>query len=177
MLALSDSVTGIATSFDESVRDAVHSAAFPALTVFFSAETWLGSSLLLIPVCAVVALWLRQSRAGFLIFAAFAGAYALTEITKVLVRRPRPVAFVGHSPETWSFPSGHALESAAVYWTVAAIIASRGRRVTACLIAVLPLITGLSRIYLGMHYPTDVLAGWAAGACWSAGLVAATRVE
>ena len=93
---------------------------------------------------------------------ALAGSAFLTETAKVIVHRPRPVPFFNVSLETWSFPSGHSLESAAVYWTLAAAVAARGHRGIAYGLAVLPLITGLSRIYLGVHYPTDVIAGLAA---------------
>src|SRR5579872_3140933 len=162
-LGIMAATAGFATGFDASVRSIVHSAASAELTEFFAWETWLGSAVVLIPVSAIAAVWMRQAPAGALMFAAFPGAWTLTEMTKAIVHRSRPVAFVGHSPHTWSFPSGHALESAAVYWTIAACFALRGRRFAAGLIATLPIITGLSRVYLGVHYPTDVLAGWAAG--------------
>jgi undecaprenyl-diphosphatase len=174
VLALMEAMTRVAASFDESVRKAVHFAASPALTAFFKSETWLGSWIVLLPVCIVAALWQKRI---ILMLAAYAGAAALTEAAKVIVQRPRPLPYFNVSPETWSFPSGHSLESAAVYWTLAAVIAASaslpGRRVVVYSLAVLPVITGLSRIYLGMHYPTDVIAGWAAGGCWSAGMVRA----
>lgn len=181
VLALMDAVTRASMPFDDSARMAVHALASPALTAFFQWETWLGSVVVLISICAAAAIWLRRTRVTVLVFAAFAGAYALTEATKAIVRRPRPVPFFSPPLDTWSFPSGHSLESAAVYWTIAAVIAARaslpGRRKIAGFVALLPLITGLSRVYLGVHYPTDVIAGWTAGGCWSAAVVAALRVE
>ncbi len=176
--------TGIAASFDQYVRAAVHSLASPPLTEIFKRETWLGTAAVLTPVSVMAALWLmwrREIAAAVLSLVALAGAAALTEITKTIVQRPRPEPFFGVTPETWSFPSGHSLESAAVYWTLAAIVAARAsspaRRFVLYSLAVLPLITGLSRIYLGVHYPTDVIAGWAAGACWCAGVIRALRIE
>jgi undecaprenyl-diphosphatase len=176
-LMLMDPWIGRAQYFDESVRMMVHSAASAWMTEFFQAETWLGASLVLLGVCVLAALFLKGAHTRILCLASFGGAWALTEIAKAVVRRPRPVAFVGHSPDSGSFPSGHALESAAVYWTIAAIAAERRHRVAGLLIGTLPLITGLSRVYLGVHYPTDVIAGWIAGACWSAGVVGALRLE
>lgn len=166
-----------ADSFDATVRAAVHSAASPRLTTFFRLATWLGSTAVLIPLSVIAALALNHTRAKLLTLLAFAGAYTLTEVTKAIVQRPRPVPFFIASPETWSFPSGHSLESAAVYWTIAAILVSQApthaRRTVVSSLAILPFIVGISRIYLGVHYPTDVLAGWAAGSCWSVGVVAA----
>lgn len=183
-LVLMDAVTlhfarGAAASFDETVRAGVHSAATPTLTAFFKLATWLGTAMVLIPVCVGASLSLGRVRARILVLAAFAGSAILTETAKAIVQRPRPMPFFSLPPETWSFPSGHSLESAAVYWTIAAVIAANeslpAHRVLAYSLALLPLITGLSRIYLGVHYPTDVLAGWAVGGCWSAGIVSALR--
>lgn len=173
-----------AAAFDQNIRSSVHSAASPFLTVFFEFETWLGSRWVLIPVCVVVSIWLlrRGKRAAaLLLLAAFGGADGLMEVTKAIVRRARPIPYYQAPLNTWSFPSGHSFDSAAVYWTIAAVIATgpsfAGRRAAVCAMALLPLITGFSRVYLGVHYPTDVVTGWVAGACWSAGIARALRVE
>jgi undecaprenyl-diphosphatase len=129
----------------------------------------------------MAAFGLKRTRAKLLTLVAFAGAYTLTEAAKAIVQRPRPVPFFSVLPETWSFPSGHSLESAAVYWTIAALLVSQApthaRRAIVSSLALLPFIVGISRIYLGVHYPTDVFAGWAAGGCWSAGVVGAFHTE
>jgi len=101
------------------------------------------------------------------------GATILSESLKLGFSRPRP-DLVAHAVETMgsSFPSGHATLSAAAYLTIGALLAhpQQKRRVktyihvTAVLVA---LLIGVSRVYLGVHWPTDVLAGWCLGAAWS----------
>jgi undecaprenyl-diphosphatase len=88
--------------------------------------------------------------------------------------RPRP-DLVPHATEvfTSSFPSGHATLSAVVYLTLGALLASlhSSRAIKSYFLGValfLTVIVGLNRIYLGVHYPTDVLAGWCIGAAWTA---------
>jgi len=110
---------------------------------------------------------------GLVLLAAVLGATALSEGLKFGYARPRP-DLVAHAVETLgsSFPSGHATLSAATYLTIGALLAHAQERrrvktyihVTAILLA---LLIGVSRVYLGVHWPTDVLAGWCIGAAWS----------
>jgi undecaprenyl-diphosphatase len=85
--------------------------------------------------------------------------------------RPRPVAFFGAAPSSYSFPSGHALGSFCFYGMLAAILAApaRGRVAKFCVWTAAVLLVGMigfSRIYLGVHYPSDVIAGYCAAAVW-----------
>jgi undecaprenyl-diphosphatase len=91
---------------------------------------------------------------------------------KLIFRRARPEAFFGYAePITYSFPSGHSIVSACFYGVLAAILTarmkSRARRIAIWMAAaLLAFLIGLSRIYLGVHYPSDVLAGYAAAVIW-----------
>ena len=108
-----------------------------------------------------------------LLAVAVLGAILLSSLLKSGFDRPRP-DLVPHGARvlTASFPSGHAMISTAVYLTLGAMLASvqASRRLRSYFIAlavVLALLIGASRVYLGVHWPSDVLAGWCAGASWA----------
>jgi undecaprenyl-diphosphatase len=105
--------------------------------------------------------------------AALAGGFVLSMALKYGFDRPRPEAeHQLYATVTSSFPSGHAMNSAVVYLTLAVLLASleKEKRFKAFFIVVALALTGLvglSRVVLGVHYPTDVLAGWSAGLVWA----------
>lgn len=112
-------------------------------------------------------------RMGTFVFVACSGAWFINYALKQFFERPRPDV-VPHLREvfTMSFPSGHALTSAVVYLTLGALLmrVSRSRLTKLYCMGVAMLATflvGGSRVYLGVHYPTDVLAGWLVGLSWA----------
>jgi undecaprenyl-diphosphatase len=114
----------------------------------------------------------KYATAGFVALSVIGGALLGTGL-KALFDRPRP-DLVPHLVEVSnaSFPSGHAMNSAVVFLTLGALLASthRSRRVRIYLISVavgLTLAVGFSRVYLGVHWPSDVVAGWCIGAAWA----------
>ncbi|WP_321342643.1 phosphatase PAP2 family protein [Breoghania sp.] len=116
----------------------------------------------------------RLSGTALFVVLAISGGSALSSLLKLLFGRPRP-DLVPHLDviHTASFPSGHATISTLTYLTLAALVARvvTRKRVRAYLIGcavALALIIGASRIYLGVHWPSDVLAGWALGTAWAA---------
>lgn len=118
-------------------------------------------------------LLLRDSGAARLILGAAVGGMLLSSALKWALGRPRP-DIVPHLVEvsSLSFPSGHAMLSAAIYLSVGAVAAQvtpyhRTRLYLLGAALLLTLLVGMSRVYLGVHYPTDVLAGWAAGLAWA----------
>jgi undecaprenyl-diphosphatase len=161
--------------FDTAVRDAIHAWASAPLTYAMRGVTQLGSVTVLVAL-GVLMVWRLAAqgrrRASLIFIAACVGAEALSEILKLVFRRPRPEAFFGFAePATYSFPSGHSVMSACFYGVVAAILTTRMEsHATKIAIwtgaAFLAVAIGFSRVYLGVHYPSDVLAGYAAAAIW-----------
>jgi len=115
----------------------------------------------------------RKAFAALLVLASVAGGVFIGQTMKWAYARPRP-DLVPHGAEvfTASFPSGHSMMSAVVYLTLGALLArtqtDRAVKTYILVIAViLTVLVGVSRVYLGVHWPTDVLAGWALGGVWA----------
>ncbi|AYG67742.1 MULTISPECIES: phosphatase PAP2 family protein [unclassified Rhizobium] len=140
--------------------------------------TSLGGTTVLALMTALVTIYLlldRQRAIAIFLLASVLGGWALSALLKIGVARPRP-DIVPHLVEVHdlSFPSGHAMVSAVTYLTLAALISSTRtyrstRAFTVAAGILLTLMIGVSRVYLGVHYPSDVLGGWCAGATWALG--------
>lgn len=148
--------------FEEAMRD---------ITALGSAPT------LVIAVLAVVGFLMLSKawRPAIFTLVASGGGLIVSSLLKYTVDRPRPdLVPHGNLIYTTSFPSGHSMMSAVVYLTLAALVARliERRRLKGYALGVamiLTLLIGVSRIYLGVHWPSDVLAGWVAGAAWALG--------
>lgn len=134
-----------------------------------------GVSVLLIVTLAVAGYLLMEKRfaAMWLVLIATIGGQVLSSVLKWSVARERPdiIEHLSHV-YTASFPSGHSMMSAVVYLTLGALLSqiSKDRRVKLYFLLVALLLTflvGISRVYMGVHWPTDVLAGWTAGLVWA----------
>ena len=119
-------------------------------------------------------LLLRKPRAAVLLLGSVLGALLVAQSLKGLFERPRPDLVPQFSyVVTSSFPSGHSMLSAAVYLTLGTLLARlhESRLLKLYVIAwalLLSCLVGVSRVYVGVHWPTDVIAGWAAGTAWAA---------
>jgi undecaprenyl-diphosphatase len=171
--------------FDDSALALVNGFASPTLTSFMRAVTYLGSNAFLagMGACVVLAFVLAGwRRAAVTLLMTMAGAAILNFTLKLLFGRERPEPFFGTPlPESYSFPSGHALLSLCFYGMIAAVITARiegtGRRASVWAVAVLLVaLIGLSRVYLGVHYPSDVAAGYVAAFVWMVIVASADRV-
>lgn len=117
----------------------------------------------------------RKYGAALLVIASVGGGVLLSSALKIGFNRPRP-DLVPHEVDvyTLSFPSGHAMLAAVTYLTLGVLLlrVTPRRRLRAYILSVaiiLTILIGLSRLYLGVHWPTDVIAGWSIGAAWALG--------
>jgi len=178
-------VKGKTLAFDREVMLALRSSADPRVPI---GPTWLpeaardltslGSIIVLIIITLAVVGYLflaGRSAVAWLTLIAVFGGIALSDLLKFAFGRARPDEVTPLARVfTTSFPSGHATLSAITYLTIGAILARSQPSSTLSLYsmslaAFLTVLIGVSRIYLGVHYPTDVLAGWCIGAAWAMG--------
>ncbi len=170
--------------FDDSVRLWVHEFASPGMTRAMTLVSSLGSRVLIaqLAVVMIIFAWLRWRRAAIWLAITMAGALLLEVALKWAYHRPRPEAFFGSLPNSYSFPSGHALTSLCFYGVMAGLLSARIKslpwRIVMWTLAVLLIVSiGLSRIYLGVHYPSDVLAGYLAATLWVTGIIVLDHVR
>ena len=167
---------GEALTLDVRARAVVHSLASPALTRVMLAASLAGGPSALVPaglLAAVVFLIRGWRRGALLVVITLAGAGLLNWVLKLSFARVRPEPFFDYYalPLSPSFPSGHSLFAASVFGGLAALLSPRlkthAMRVAVWTGAVaLAGLVGLSRVYLGVHYPSDVLAGYSVGLIW-----------
>ncbi len=157
------------TSFDGAVQAWMLAHQHPIADQFFLALTTIGgvAGNCVVALVAAAYLWYHdRRRVGAAVLVAAFISVALFNIVKHIYARPRPLGLGGRVASSYSFPSGHATASAAVCCTLAYVLWREGflGRRTALAFAVLaPLLSGISRLYLNVHWTTDVLGGWSAG--------------
>ncbi|MEH2310081.1 MAG: phosphatase PAP2 family protein [Nostoc sp.] len=162
-------------TFDVPLLLAIHSTAQPKLDVFVSYLTKLGVFWGVFPAAAMISLLLlirQRWRALEFLLTASVGSIIINQTVKRLLHRARPHLWVTPAPEfDYGFPSGHAMASMTL---VAVLIIlswnSRWRWFVVIIGTLFVLIIGWTRLYLGVHYPSDVLAGWMVALGWTVGV-------
>ena len=145
------------------------------LTTVARAVTWAGSALVLAPLAAICCAMLVRAglhREALVVALSLAGAIVLADIVKLLVGRHRPRVEHLQTLTSPSFPSGHTTQASAFWFSLilalsATRIAPAPRRAAAAVALVLVLAVGFSRVYLGVHFPADVIAGLLLGTGWA----------
>lgn len=160
-------------AFDQSLLLWIHQFATPRNDRLMLAITQLGnpSFVVIIFIGSVLILgWRRNYQELLVLILAALGAWILNTELKLFFSKPRPELWISLIKETsYSFPSGHALGSSVLYGFLAYLLATRYTRLTILIytIAILLIATiGFSRLYLGVHWPTDILAGYGVGFLW-----------
>lgn len=161
--------------FDVPVLERMHALASPLLNAVFLAFSTIGYSGGVVPVDVLLVLALairRHSRSATFAAISLGGSALLNLAAKHVFARARPALWTSIAPEsTYSFPSGHAMGSATLACVVACLAWNTPWRWPAIALGVVFTVgVGLSRVYLGVHYPSDVLAGWSAAIAWTLGV-------
>ena len=164
---------------DRAVLEALNAIKRPSLDAMLGAVTWLGSVALLAPLSAFAGWHFARNgrpRAAVFVAGSLVGVFALVHLGKILVARPRPALFDAAAlmPGDASFPSAHSAQIAAFAIAIAIILHTRRAWALAGLVIGT---VAFSRMYLQVHFPTDVAAGLLLGACWTFGLRVLTRPE
>ena len=176
-------IAGTSFAFDQAIIRALRDPGNPSAPI---GPAWvqeaardltsLGSMIVLVIMTCAASIYLflaRKYAAAWLLLVAVFGGIALNDLLKHAFARPRPDhLYQATRVFTSSFPSAHAEISAITYLTIAALLAQsqpsfRIGLYFIVLAVLLTLLIGLSRLYLGVHYPTDVLGGWCIGAAWA----------
>jgi membrane protein DedA with SNARE-associated domain/membrane-associated phospholipid phosphatase len=174
------------TQFDVALLEWLHQHATPTGYAIFHTITLLGSPVTLTVLALGVGALLAARRQWILLggwVAAIAGGGLLDEVLKLLIRRPRPPYAAAFLHEySWSFPSGHAMGSLIGYGMLAYVLVvlwlhRRSTQVAVLLGAALLIVAvGVSRLYLGVHYFSDVVGGYAAGLLWLSACISGLEV-
>ncbi len=155
-------------AWDQAGLALAHAARAPWLDSVFVVVTWLGSLLLLLPLALLAWWWRRGERSASFVVLALVGASGFGHLVKLLAARPRPDLFppLVPMPEDWSFPSAHAAQVTAF---ALAWLLRPGRllgRIEISVLAAVVALVAVSRPYLQVHFPSDVIAGVLLAALW-----------
>lgn len=167
---------GLTQTFDVAVLQWLHQHSTPLLTQIATELTYLGTGTVVLMIVAVAALFLwhtEHKHSARLLLAAVAGNILLNGVLKLVFHRARPTVFEWQTTAvSSSFPSGHAMSATVCYGTVAYLVIRLqkhrwSRLLTGTAAVILILLICATRLYLGVHYPSDVVAGILVGLAWA----------
>ncbi len=158
----------------EAMRDIVGERS-AGLTAVARGVTWAGSAFVLVPLAAISCFVLVRGglpREAFAVAVSLAGAMLISDLVKLLVSRPRPPVEHLQAVTGASFPSGHATQASAFWFALVLVLPAAGvtplvTRLAAGFALAVVAAVALSRVYLGVHYPADVVAGVLLGTGWA----------
>jgi len=157
--------------FDMAILNFLHSNFSPVLFSFMKSISFIGSEKFLFPVVGLVIIYTLIKKRYYIskfLLANTLGSFILNQILKQIYNRTRPLDFILVKQGGLSFPSGHSMVTMSMYLSIAYLI-TRGRKIklkekTIYMIAIsMILLMGISRVYLGVHWPTDILGGYIGG--------------
>jgi len=163
------------TAFDNALLVLVHNYATPQLDRTMMLLSFIGSAVIMVPfnlLMTGVLVWLHRRAAATFWLLAVGGAALIDLLAKHSFARARPSLWISLVPETtYSFPSGHALQSMAVASALIVLLWRTSWRWPAVILGLcFAVLVSASRVYLGVHYPTDIAAAWVASAAWVVGV-------
>jgi len=167
-------------ALDSLILNGIHALASPALDLVFLWFTTAGNVEFIVPITVLIIAFLlykKQRRNALIVAFGVGGAAAANLILKELFHRDRPAFWQSLITETgYSFPSGHAMISAALITCLIGLLWKTKWRIPSIVIGgSIVVMIGVSRLYMGVHYPTDVVAGWSAGLIWALVVIAIVR--
>ena len=158
-------------STDVAILNWVHSWSSPLFDQIFLFFTTIGSVEYVLPITVLALAYLLYKKFrlnGLVLACGVGGAAAANVILKLIFHRDRPAFWHSLITETgYSFPSGHAMMSSALVFCLIVLLWNTNWRLPAIIIGgIFVIMVGLSRVYLGVHYPTDIIAGWSVSLVW-----------
>lgn len=168
--------------FDTSIIDFLYSLRSPLLNKIMLAISYIGGDLLIVvTILLIIILTLKRHVREAVLFGFILGmTVVINDILKKIIQRPRPDIDPLISLQDYSFPSGHAMDSFVFYATFSFLVFhfTRSKKlalISTILSTILIFLIGISRIYLGVHYPTDVIAGYLGGLFWFSSVMIINR--
>ena len=157
--------------FDNSIYKLLSVLIDERITIFTKFITTLGSAYAIIPICAISIIYFRKKKQALYIPINLITIFIINQVLKRIIQRPRPEGFRIVEEGGYSFPSGHSMVSMAFYGLFIYLIYKNVKNkyikwISITLLSILIILIGISRIYLGVHYASDVVAGFCLSICY-----------